>query len=159
MQVKTEFATPEEIAALQVWAEAQREKLQPNNSGPGRFFGPIRMLQESEEVAAIQARIEAEFGFTPEEAIEILPHYLSVNEEGAFIHKHRDQADEGKIHYRVNVIVSAATEGGDVLCEDEEPVRLESGDAYLIEASEVTHGTTPVVGDTPRIVLSFGYTR
>lgn len=159
MQVKNEFATPEEIAVLLEWASAQRDKLQANNIGPGRFSAPLSELDASEAVAALQERVEAEFGFTAEQAFALLPHYLSFNEEGAFINQHKDPTDEGKIHYRVNVMVAAATEGGNVLVEGEAPVRLEDGDAYLIEASEITHGTTTVVGTQPRIVLSFGYVR
>lgn len=159
MQVKNEFATPEEIAVLLGWASAQRDKLHANSIGPGRFSAPLAELDADDTVKAIQSRVEAEFGFTAEQTFTMLPHYLSFNEEGAFIHQHKDLTDEGKIHYRVNVMVAAATEGGNVLIEGQAPVRLEDGDAYLIEASEVVHGTTTVVGTKPRIVLSFGYVR
>ena len=82
--------------------------------------------------------------------------FIGVQKEGGFVHPHTDSRnDNGWDHVRVNFLVSKPKEGGMPIINNE-PYTIEENLSWFNYASKWTHSSTPVIGDTPRIVLSLG---
>jgi len=91
--------------------------------------------------------------FIPE---HIYGNFIGVNFEGGNVHEHRDPKNEkGFIHTRFNFLVQKPEQGGEPIIDGVE-YPMEEGQSWINLASEWLHGSTPVVGTRPRIVLSLG---
>ena len=91
--------------------------------------------------------------FTPE---HMYGNFIGVNFEGGSVHEHRDpKNDRGFIHTRFNFLLQKPEEGGEPII-DGVIYPMEEGQGWINLASEWLHGSTPVVGNRPRIVLSLG---
>lgn len=77
-------------------------------------------------------------------------HYLA----GAYTHIHKDQAPEGYVHTRCNVVLKKPEHGGDPII-DGEVIPVEVGDLWLVLASLEHHGSTPI-NKPSRVIKSFG---
>ena len=78
--------------------------------------------------------------------------YLLRFREGAAIAEHTDPVD-GKKHYRVNVILRAAIEGGEFICNN---TIINWSRLKLFRPDLAPHAVTPVSKGT-RYVLSIGW--
>ena len=80
--------------------------------------------------------------------------YLLKFPEGCKIKAHRDEVKFGK-HYRINVILKRAKEGGKFHCEklifDSSRIKIFRPDENLHEVTEVKKGS--------RLLLSFGWVK
>ncbi len=81
--------------------------------------------------------------------------FLSVNNEGGFVHPHSDSAPEGYYHTRINFLLSKPESGG-LPIYDNAIHDYEEGTAWLNLANVWRHASTPVIGKKDRIVLSLG---
>jgi len=77
-------------------------------------------------------------------------HYI----DGAFVHKHTDNAPPGYQHVRCNFAIEMPTAGGNPLLDDEE-IKIKVGDIWICFASLECHSTTPIKGGQ-RLILSCG---
>jgi hypothetical protein len=75
--------------------------------------------------------------------------------EGGSVHPHRDGSDDGRMHIRINLLVSKP-ESGCVPMLDGIPIDIDLGDAWLCFASHCEHSTTPVRGSKNRSIVSYG---
>jgi hypothetical protein len=82
--------------------------------------------------------------------------FIGVQKQGGFVQPHTDgRNDSGWEHVRVNFLVSRPKEGGMPIINNEQYAIEENG-SWFNHASKWVHSSTPVIGDTPRIVLSLG---
>ena len=80
----------------------------------------------------------------------LMNHY----EEGACTHIHKDDAPEGYVHVRANVMLKKPKKGGDIIV-DGRTIKVNENDLWLILASLENHGSTPIkYGE--RLIYSFG---
>jgi hypothetical protein len=89
-------------------------------------------------------------------AEHVYGNFIGVNFEGGSVHEHRDpKNDRGFIHTRFNFLLQKPEEGGEPII-DGVIYPMEEGQGWINLASEWLHGSTPVIGTKPRVVLSLG---
>ena len=81
--------------------------------------------------------------------------FIGLNLEGGFVQPHTDLCTKGFVHTRINFLLSKPDQGGNPLIEDQE-IHIEEDCAWLNLASRWQHSSTPVMGNKPRIVISYG---
>ena len=81
---------------------------------------------------------------------------IGINKEGGNIHLHSDPNLEGYTHVRYNVILSYPNEGGHSIYNGKIN-ELKEKMVWRCVAGKVMHGSTPVIGDKPRVTLSLGF--
>jgi hypothetical protein len=74
--------------------------------------------------------------------------------EGASVQIHKDDAPNGFVHTRCNLLLKKPLKGGNPIIDGEE-INLEENDLWLVLASLETHGSTPIQGGE-RFIFSFG---
>jgi len=92
------------------------------------------------------------------DSLELEPYlgvFMNVNTEGAFIHKHIDEAPDGFHHLRINYLISKPYEGGDPILNDT-VLDIDECECWINIASQWVHGSTPVVGNKKRMIISLG---
>jgi hypothetical protein len=73
---------------------------------------------------------------------------------GAFTHIHKDEAPDGLVHVRCNVMLEQPPSGGMPIV-DGEVLDVGVGDLWIVLASKEKHGSTPISAPT-RVIKSFG---
>lgn len=81
---------------------------------------------------------------------------ITINGAGGSIHSHKDTNIPGRTHVRYNVILKYPTEGGHSIYNGKINI-LKEKMVWRCVAGKVEHASTPVIGDIPRITLSFGF--
>jgi hypothetical protein len=81
---------------------------------------------------------------------------IGINKEGGSIHLHSDSNLEGYTHVRYNVILSYPNIGGHSIYNGKIN-ELKERMVWRCVAGKVRHGSTPVIGEKPRITLSLGF--
>jgi hypothetical protein len=154
-EVTKKYITEKDRKEILKWALESREKLNPNGVSPGRFYERLDKLETPAVVNKIIDKIKKDFSMEFEETN--LGHFLSFNETGASIHPHSDMVSDGySQHIRFNIVIQKPEAGGDSV-QGDSVVELENGMLFKILASGEPHSSTPVVGELPRITLSFGF--
>jgi hypothetical protein len=119
-----------------------------NNFGNGRQFA-------TQDIAPYWKEVFTEFGLKP---ISVEPIFKNLTgnhfQDGAFVHPHIDQAPEGLVHTRCNLMLRKPAEGGNPVLDGEE-LDINEGDLWLCLASMELHSSTPIKGGE-RLVFSFG---
>lgn len=136
------------------WAIANKRLFKPN--GFGRQYGDLALLNAPAIVWDIKNKIINHYNLQGCQQEPIFKDYCGFITEGGAIHKHRDPNKGDKIHTRFNVMVSKPISGGIPLISGQE-IHVEEGDVWRCDAGLYEHWCTPVIGDRPRIVLSFGF--
>jgi hypothetical protein len=161
-----EFITKEEQENLLFWVNSNSHLFETNTTNShsinapygSRQIGILRKIPDSplELVKKIKDRvIEAEkindWVLDPkfEDAI-------GINREGGSIHLHSDSNLEGYTHVRYNVILSYPYEGGHSIYNGKIN-ELKERMVWKCVAGRVKHGSTPVIGEKPRITLTLGF--
>jgi len=81
---------------------------------------------------------------------------IGIHNEGGIIHTHTDPNDIGYIHTRYNIILSYPLDGGHSVYGGKINV-LKEKMVWKCVAGNVPHGSTPVIGNKPRITLTLGF--
>lgn len=139
------------------WALSSTSYLK--NNGYGRYFNTFSQIQTKKPDALLEVMKFIESEILKDEEYQYDPHFenfLSFNYSGARIHKHTDPNLEGHIHTRFNLILQIPKEGG-LPIYNSEMFSIENGMLWRCEAGKYTHETTSVIGDLPRINLSYGF--
>jgi hypothetical protein len=144
------------LAPVSAWAIESHKAFEPN--GDGRQYGVLyrKDLTPPPQVWEIRRQIvEANRlqGFSTEPMFQDFCGFIT---EGGAIHPHKDPDNNGKQHVRFNVMVSKPEAGGTPV-QDGLEMAVEEGDVWRCDASRVRHWCTPVQGQKPRIVLSYGF--
>ena len=160
------FATQEEIDALNAWAElGVRNKwldLGISNNGPinrltSRFYGD--RYKYPQIVKDVSQRVRKFVGVDSYPLIEGHGQngvVVSYTYNGGDVYKHIDpKSTDGLATLRCNVLTQKADAGG-VLYVAGQQVNIEAGDLHCYLVSEHEHWATKVEGETPRIMWMFG---
>ena len=162
------FATSEEIAALNEWAElgvkngwldlSIDNKLKLTSSRLTSRLYPNRYTYP-QVVRNVSARVRKFVG------IENYPHIIGHGRDGVVVtytkpgggvYKHTDPRSlDGEATLRCNLLTQKA-DSGSQLYVDGTPVNINAGDLHCYLVSEHEHWLTPVEGNTPRIMWMFG---
>ena len=86
----------------------------------------------------------------PELGDVLMNHY----QDDACTHIHKDPAPKGYVHIRANVMIKKPNKGGDIII-DNETIKVEENDLWLVLASLENHGSTPIQSGE-RLIYSFG---
>lgn len=154
-QVVYDFISEETRVLLLEWAQSIRPLAIQNGEACDRWFVRLTSEIKSEIINSILESIKTEFNTTVEDTG--LGHFVTFNYEGASIPQHKDFAAEGySQHVRYNIVIQAPEAGGQQV-QGDEITSIANGMLLRLIASDVSHSTTPVVGQIPRIVLQFGF--
>lgn len=128
-----------------------------NPAGLGRKFCSLNKLDHklAREVDSFADYCYEQLGLLPTEEEHLYGNFIGVNSGGAFVHMHTDPRKSNKVHVRLNFLVQKPLSGGMPVIDDV-TYQVEQGQCWINLASEWKHGSTPVVGSIPRIVLSLG---
>lgn len=152
------FITASEQEILLSWCLKNQHKFYFNSSGNNRHFAILQNWPDAPMslVNALKSRIvnlEKMEDYKPE---PIFKDYIGlINEHGA-IHPHQDVNQPPYTHTRYNVVISYPDQGGESIYGDEVN-SLQELMVWKCVAGKVIHGSTPVVGNKPRITLSLGF--
>lgn len=149
-------AEPFEREVISSWALRRYCDFQPN--GFGRQFGNLYRpdLGVPDECWAVRQRVVDQFHLHAFSTEPMFRDYCGFITEGGAIHHHSDPDNSKGVHVRYNVMISKPHSGGDPY-QDDVLIPVEEGEVWRCNASRVTHWCSAVVGDKPRIVLSFGF--
>jgi hypothetical protein len=148
------FASEQELKELKDWVETNKRSFTPN--GIGRQFGVFNNLGYPEAALSLREKIIKTFSLEGVLQEPLFKDYCGYITEGGAIHPHLDPNVGKLVHTRFNVLISKPLAGGTPIQEDQE-IKVEEGDVWRCDAGKILHWCTPVVGNKPRIVLSFGF--
>lgn len=144
------------VESVREWAIQNIDSFQINPCGQHRRFKIFEDNNYPKEVLEVKNQIVSAFNLTDKQQEPLYRDFCGFITEGGFVHKHKDPNKNGLIHTRFNVLVSKPTEGGLVFIDNKE-VFVEEGNVWVCKAGLYEHWTTPVIGNKPRIILSFGF--
>jgi hypothetical protein len=152
------FISDEEKNILINWCETNNELFRPFANAYGRNYCILKNVEDPiiKLVSDIKNRIIKLDNI--EEWVEepIFYDYIGINKTGAYIREHTDLNLPGYIHTRYNVILKYPKEGGHSIYDGFTNI-LEENMVWKCVAGKILHGSTIVIGDTPRITLSLGF--
>jgi hypothetical protein len=128
-----------------------------NNAGYGRKSCSLNKIDHklSEEMRVFSKKCYESLGIFEYEDEPLFGNLIGVNKEEAFVHHHTDPAPDGKCHVRLNFLIQKPSGGGMPIINGVE-YTIEQGGCWKNLASAWWHGSSRVVGDKERIVLSLG---
>ncbi len=142
-EVLVGFLSAAEVAGLR--ALESQAGWKPGRQATGYDILPLPRVRE-----ALVARALSHIGAPFEDFWDV---YLIRYSDGSFIPPHRDPAEHGRQHRRLNALLTPAHSGGD-LTIDGHRIELAIGDAVLFEPDRETHEVSRVVGS--RLLFSVG---
>ena len=154
-----DFISDIEHNILLEWANSNFHKTKPNPHGANRFF--IDKINEFDnlpmEYHEIKQRIIHIDNIDPYNIDPVFGDFLSFNFQGGFVHKHVDPNQTAHIHTRYNLILSKPEQGGDPIYGEDKIIPYEEKFIWRCQAGKFFHQSRPVMGDKPRINISFGF--
>jgi hypothetical protein len=128
-----------------------------NVSGYGRKLCIINRTDHklSEEIHLFSKKCYESLGIFEYEEEPLFGNFIGVNQEDAFVHEHVDPKVDDKCHVRLNFLVQKPESGGMPIINGVEYTIEQSG-CWKNIASAWWHGSSRVVGNKERIVLSLG---
>jgi hypothetical protein len=153
------FVSSTEHKQLLHWAETQfaRGQLNTNPYGESRYFRSYGKNDPAVPAVFWKVRRRAVATFSVSD-YEDEPNYrcfLGCNTEGGFVHRHIDAAPPGKLHVRMNLMISKPDAGGVPVIDGQE-FDIGERDLWCFFPSVMAHESTPVAGTRKRFVLSIG---
>lgn len=130
------------------FVSAASDGFKPNSAGPGRKYS----MEDSDPN---WANAFSNFKLTPERVEPAFKIFTGVHFlPGAFTHMHKDEAPDGLVHVRCNVMLEKPPSSG-MPVVDGEVLNVDVGDLWIVLASMEQHGSTPISAPT-RVIKSFG---
>lgn len=161
-----EFITKEEQSELLLWTEFNSHLFEVNRTNSDFIGAPygsrqIGILTKIENSPLILVKKIKDRVIEIEKINDWIsdPHFedaIGINKEGGSIHLHTDSNLEGYTHIRYNVILSYPTKGGHSIYNSKIN-ELKERMVWRCVAGKVRHGSTPVIGNKPRITLTLGF--
>jgi hypothetical protein len=157
--VLRDFLTVQEHKQLMYWADTQlaRGHLTINPYGEHRWF---RSYGENDPLVPsvfwkVRRRAVATFSVRDYDYEPDYRCFLGCNTEGGYVHRHIDSSPPGKLHVRMNLMLSKPVGGGMPVIGSKE-FDIEERDLWCFFPSIMPHESTPVMGDRKRFVASIG---
>jgi hypothetical protein len=151
-----EFISLEEQVILLTFANSVKYELKSN--GSGRFFQDhiVKKYSLPQEYTTVKQRIIdteklKDFILDPQ-----FGDFISFNETAGSIHEHKDYNVDSFIHTRYNLLLSVPDSGGNPIY-DGKVIDFEERMLWRCEAGLYNHASLPVIGNKPRINISFGF--
>jgi hypothetical protein len=153
------FITDEERDVIKNWALRNEEYLIPNPTGPFRARLLIKLIPEKlellEEIKNRIIEIEELYdkSFEP-----FRGDFISIQRNGAKVPSHIDHnpADQTLYSRRYNIFITLPEIGG-LPVYNNETLFLEEKCLLKVDSGIVSHSTTQIQGEQPRIILSYGF--
>lgn len=86
----------------------------------------------------------------------IFGNYIGWISEGGFIHKHKDPNTYHGYHTRYNVFLSIPLKGGNPIYSDK-IIPVKEREYICCKSGTEFHQSNPVIGNKPRVVISYGF--
>jgi hypothetical protein len=127
-------------------------------NGNGKIYCNLNNVEcaLSEKIKLFSLQCFKELGFTILKEEPNFGNFIGVNSESAFVHMHSDRRVENFWHLRINFMISKPESGGIPIVDYKRYHNIEEDDCWINFASQWKHGSTPVIGKKPRVVLSLG---
>jgi hypothetical protein len=161
-----EFITTEEQENLLSWTNSNSHLFEINTtnsrsiSAPygSRQIGILRNIQDSplDIVKKIKDRVIETEKINDWILDPRFEDAIGINREGGSIHQHVDSNVDGYTHVRYNVILSYPEQGGHSVYNGKIN-ELKERMVWRCVAGKIKHGSTPVIGEKPRITLTLGF--
>jgi hypothetical protein len=153
------FITDEERDIIKKWALSNEKYLISNPTGPFRARQLFELIPEKLELLKkiknriIEIENLSDISFEP-----FRGDFLSIQRNGAKVPRHIDHNPHDKTLYsrRYNIFISLPEVGG-LPIYDDEVLELEEKCLLKVDSGIITHSTTVIQGETPRIILSYGF--
>ena len=153
------FISDEEKDTIKDWALRNESYLIPNPTGPFRARQLFELIPEKlkllEDIKQRIIEIEelSEKSFEP-----FRGDFVSVQRTGAKVPDHIDHnpTDQTLYSRRYNVFITLPEIGGEPIYNNE-ILFLEEKCLLKVDSGLVRHSTTEIKGETPRIILSYGF--
>lgn len=143
------------LDAVVSWAKENRPSFRPN--GYGRAYFSFNKDQLPSFIQDVKEKVEEHYGISKDAKQEpIYKDFIGFITHGGQVHEHSDPNHDGLIHTRFNVLVSKPKSGGEPVIGGK-IVDVKEGETWRCNAGLEMHSSNKVMGDKPRIVLSFGY--
>jgi hypothetical protein len=153
----TNFINEDERLSILRWANGVYSKNLLAVNGGGRFYNSLNTFKDLPSlILEIKKKIIKKEGLEKYKLDTFFEDFLSFNFAGASIHLHTDSNFVGCVHTRYNLIINKPISGGDALYNGN-LIPIEEKMLWKCEAGKYSHGSTPVVGDRPRVNISFGF--
>lgn len=139
---------------ISAWAMANIATFKPN--GYGRQYLAMSSPLTT-EIAGLKELVMQAYGIPAGTLQEpVFKDFCGINLEGASVHPHMDTNQGSLKHTRFNVLVSKPLSGGHPI-HGTETLEVAEGGMWRCDAGSKTHASTAVIGDKPRIIMSFGF--
>jgi hypothetical protein len=155
-----DFITVEEQGFLRGWALENEKFMIPNPTGLYRRRSPLNRLSDYPNVLkTIKNRLMDLEGLMDNENVMVADYedMVSVHRNTASVLEHTDNNRvEGYYLRRYNIFVSLPEEGG-LPIYDGKVIEVKERCVLKVDGGLIPHSTTPIVGEVPRILLSYGF--
>lgn len=156
-----EFITSEEQKIIFDWSLRNEYELIPNPTGPFRARQLFQKISEKLDLLfEIKKRIFEYEDISEGDSNDMAGDFMSIQRNGAKVPKHVDYnpADPNLYSVRYNVFISLPEKGG-LPIYDGEVLNIPEKSLLRVDSGIIPHSTTAIEGDTPRIILSYGFIR
>lgn len=149
-------ADAEFLSYIAEFIDRNEDRFTPNKVDPERRKW-MRMSEDGKDPVIASKKMElislfAIGDWVPDPTFDDLIGYIT---EGGVVHPHTDPASDGRMHIRINLLVSKP-QSGCIPLLDGIPIDVGLGDAWICFASHCRHATTAVVGSRRRSIISYG---
>lgn len=154
-----DFISEEERIVVKEWALRNEQCLVPNPTGPFRARELFKLIPEKLELLDVVKKRILEIEEINGKSFESFRgDFLSIQRNGAKVPEHVDHNPTDKTLYsrRYNVFISLPEMGG-LPIYDGEVLYLPEKCLLRVESGLIPHSTTIIDGNTPRIILSYGF--
>jgi hypothetical protein len=155
---KFTLITEEERIFLLNWIQSKENKFIPNQVSPNRKYFPFESSNDADDhlylLSDIKNRIVKKEKIKNYISDPLIGDFISWITNNGRIHAHKDCCEIGKL-VRYNLAVSLPDVGGRPIY-DGELIDLKEKECVRCDCTSI-HETEVVVGNKPRIVVSFGF--
>jgi hypothetical protein len=153
------FINDEEQSIIYEWSLRNEKFLIPNPSGPFRARELFELIPEKIDVVyEIKKKIIEVEGIDGSYMEPFRGDFVSVQRNGAQVPHHTDHNPKDTTLYsrRYNVFISLPEKGG-LPVYGGEVLNVPEKSLLRVDSGLIPHSTTKIEGDTPRIILSYGF--
>ena len=153
-----EFITEEEQKIIKEWALRNESFLIPNPSGPFRARELFELIPEKLELLdEIKKRIVEIEDIEGKYSKAMRGDFVSIQRNGAQVQEHIDHhpTDPSIYMRRYNIFISLPEKGG-LPIYGGEIIEITERALLRVDAGLISHSTTTVEGEIPRIMISYG---
>jgi hypothetical protein len=155
----SDFINDEEQSIIRDWALRNQQYFIPNPTGPFRAKRELKYIPEKIDIVyEIKNRIIELEVIDGSYFESFRGDFVSVQKNGAEVPEHTDYNPDDTTLYsrRYNVFISLPEKGGLPIYGGEE-LNIPEKCLLRVDAGLIPHSTTKIEGETPRIILSYGF--